>query len=187
MKLVVGLGNPGKEYERTRHNAGFLVLDALAAEAGARWTEDKKRSSCTAKTRIEGTDVLLAKPQTYMNASGEAVRLLSSYYKVPIEDILIVQDELDLEPGEMAFLGKGGTAGHNGITSVHEALGRTDVLRLRIGVGRPNDRTPAERWVLGPLDPETSKTVGDAPKAVADWIRHGPAKAMNVWNRKREG
>lgn len=187
MKLVVGLGNPGTEYARTRHNAGFLALDALADGIGARWTNDNKRSSLTAKTRIAGEDVLLAKPQTFMNASGEAVRLLSSYYKVPPEDILIVQDELDLEPGDMAFLRKGGTAGHNGISSVHEALGRTDVARLRLGVGRPTDRTPAERWVLGPIDPKTLDATREAPKAAVDWIEHGLAKAMNTWNRRREG
>ena len=182
MKLIIGLGNPGKEYERTRHNAGFLGVDAFADSAGAKWSEDAKRKAMVAKANMDGQAVLLAKPLTYMNLSGEAVRAVSSYYKVDLNDLLIVQDELDLAPGSMAFLAKGGDAGHNGIASIQEKLGTTEIARLRIGIGRPAPPQAKEDWVLGPIAKETIETVAKTPDAIADWIRDGLTKAMNKWN-----
>jgi PTH1 family peptidyl-tRNA hydrolase len=182
MKLIVGLGNPGKEYGRTKHNAGFLAVDALADAAGAVWSDDAKRKTVLAKTTIDGQTVLLAKPQTFMNLSGEAVQAVSSYYKVAPKDILVVQDELDLAPGSMAFLAKGGDAGHNGIASIQEKMGMTDIARLRIGIGRPAPPQAKEDWVLGPIEEETLKTIEKTSDAIKDWIQDGLTKAMNKWN-----
>lgn len=184
MKLIVGLGNPGKQYERTRHNAGFLAVDSLATEHEATWKKDVPRQSLVAKVRIGDTSCLLAKPQTFMNLSGEAVHALVSYYKVAPEDILIVQDELDLAPGKMAFLQRGGSAGHNGIISVQHHLNTQQIMRLRIGVGRPPAEQATEDWVLGKMESATHKVATtQAPKAIVDWIEHGGEKAMNAWNR----
>lgn len=185
MKLIVGLGNPGTEYASTRHNAGFLAIDALAAELDARWTEDAKRYAMIVKTVVEDTAVMLIKPQTYMNASGEAIRALTSYYKIDPKDILIVQDELDLAPGRMAFLEKGSSAGHNGIASIHEQLGTTEIARLRIGIGRAAPPMATEHWVLGKIDPLTIDTTKRAPQAIRDWITKGMALAMNIWNQTK--
>jgi peptidyl-tRNA hydrolase, PTH1 family len=183
MKLIVGLGNIGKKYENTRHNAGFLAVDLLAEGLEASWTEDKKHNALIAKTSLHGETVLLAKPTTFMNLSGEAVQSLASYYKVDPKDILIVQDELDLAPGSLAFMSKGGDAGHNGISSIQERLGTNETARLRLGVGRPMGTMATEDWVLGKLDEATRKILPDARDAILDWIAHGLAKAMNTWNR----
>jgi len=184
MKLIVGLGNPGKEYEDTRHNAGFLAIELLAGDLA--WTNDKAHKALIAKAKTpHGETVMLAKPQTFMNLSGEAVQELASYYKVEPTELLIVQDELDLEPGSMAFLGKGGDAGHNGIASIQERMGRNDIARLRIGVGRPTPPIKTEDWVLGKMEPHTYEAVKRAPAAIKDWVEEGLAKAMNTWNQKQ--
>jgi len=182
MKLVVGLGNPGKQYENTRHNAGFLAVDGLLNDAA--WTVDSARNASVAKLTVDGQSVIVAKPTTFMNLSGEAVRALASYYKVGPSDILIVQDEMDLQPGSLAFLAKGGAAGHNGIDSIHDALGRNDVARLRIGIGRPTPPMAKEDWVLGKLDEATLDAISRTTQAINDWITKGLEKAMNEWNRR---
>jgi PTH1 family peptidyl-tRNA hydrolase len=184
MKSIVGLGNPGTDYERTRHNAGFLALDLLAKSLDADWKADKAHKSLVAKTTIDGQPVLLAKPQTFMNLSGEAVQGLASYYKIEPTDILVIQDELDLEPGMLAFLAKGGNAGHNGIASIQQLMNRDDIVRLRIGVGRPKPPIAKEDWVLGKIEQASLDTIMRAPDAIKDWATHGLAKAMNTWNRK---
>jgi peptidyl-tRNA hydrolase, PTH1 family len=138
MKLIIGLGNPGNEYATSRHNAGFMVVETLAD--GATWASMPKLRADIAKIKTSfflGQTILLAKPTTFMNLSGEALRAISSYYKIAPEDILVIHDEMDLSPGSLAFLAKGGPAGHNGIISIHEQMGRTDIARLRLGVGRP--------------------------------------------------
>ncbi len=184
MKLIVGLGNPGIEYEKTRHNAGFLSVDALVTDEGAAWSEDAKHHAWVAKCQIAGTTILLAKPTTFMNLSGEAATALASYYKVGPEDILIVQDEMDLPPGAMAFLAKGGAAGHNGITSIQELFGRSDIDRLRIGIGRPEGLIPTEDWVLQNADERTLETIARAPDAIRTWITDGLDAAMTQWNKR---
>ncbi|MFZ2804057.1 MAG: aminoacyl-tRNA hydrolase, partial [Patescibacteria group bacterium] len=176
MKLIVGLGNPGKEYEDTRHNAGFLAIDLLAGSLP--WTNDKAHKALITKAKTpHGETVMLAKPQTFMNLSGDAVQGLVSYYKVAPAELLIVQDELDLEPGMLAFLGKGGDAGHNGIASIQERMARSDIARLRIGVGRPVPPIKTEDWVLGKMDPQTHETIKRAPAAMKSWVEEGLAKA----------
>ena len=185
MKLIVGLGNPGKEYAASRHNAGFLVVEALAD--GATWTSMPKLHAEIAKIKTSfflGQTILLAKPTTFMNLSGESVRAVASYYKVKPEDILIIQDEMDLAQATFAFLAKGGPAGHNGIMSIHEHMGRTDIARLRVGVGRPTPPIAKEDWVLGKMDDATLAAIPRGSQAAKDWAAQGIAKAMTTWNRK---
>jgi PTH1 family peptidyl-tRNA hydrolase len=119
-----------------------------------------------------------------MNASGEAVQSLASYYKVDIADILVVQDEMDLAPGALSFIAKGGAAGHNGIASIQDILGHDDITRLRIGVGRPTPPIAKEDHVLGNMDDLTKETLPRAAEAITDWITKGTTHAMNTWNRK---
>jgi len=182
MKLVVGLGNPGKEYENSRHNAGFVAVDALAKDIT--WTKDAAHKAETVKLTMDGQSVLLARPQTFMNLSGEAVQGLISYYKIEPKDILIVQDDMDLAPGSLGFLAKGGPAGHNGIISIQERMGSDDIARLRIGTGRPTPPIAKEDWVLGKMDDATLETMPRAADAITNWITNGLEKAMNEWNRK---
>ncbi len=184
MKLIIGLGNPGKEYANTRHNAGFVVVEEFAAQLEAAWSHDKERKSMIAKANFQGQNFLLAKPQTFMNLSGESVQSLLAYYKIPSNDVLIVQDELDLAPGIFAFTPQAGTAGHHGIASIFEHLGRTDLQRLRIGIGRPIDQTPIEDWVLQKMDDATRNIIPNATDALRTWITNGLSVAMNTWNRK---
>lgn len=134
MKLIVGLGNPGPEYALTRHNIGFLVVDAFNEihNNGGRWRSEHK--ALTSKLRLKDEQVLLVKPQTFMNLSGQAVSALLGFYNIPISDLLVVQDEVDLKFGEMKFVKKRGPGGHNGIRSVTEQLGTDDYARLRLGV-----------------------------------------------------
>lgn len=139
LHAIVGLGNPGKEYERTRHNAGFWFLDMLAdAHKGTFRTESKFRGEL-ARVKIAGADVLLLKPATWMNRSGEAVQPLAQFYKLTPADILVAHDELDLPVGTMRLKVGGGHGGHNGLRSVHQHIG-ADYLRLRVGVGHPGQK-----------------------------------------------
>ena len=152
--LVVGLGNPGREYERTRHNAGWLVLDELARRHGGSWRS--KFSGSLAEVRIGDARVALLKPETYMNESGRSVAAATRFFKVPVESLLIVHDDVDLEPGRLQARRGGGLAGHNGLRSLAQHLGTQDFLRLRIGIGRPGrgDPRPVKDWVLTPFAPE---------------------------------
>ncbi|MFH1078235.1 MAG: aminoacyl-tRNA hydrolase [Patescibacteria group bacterium] len=188
MKLLLGLGNPGTTYVGTRHNAGRAAVEAYATRHDASWKKDAKRHADIAKTTVDGQEILLARTAVYMNESGQALQALVSYYKVKIEAILVIQDEMDLTPGRLAFLREGRPAGHNGITDIHTALGRTDICRLRIGVGRPPSRKPAEDWVLERPSDEDAEAIAVAivrsVDAMDDWIAHGPQLAMTTWNRK---
>src|SRR5689334_6786030 len=135
MKLIVGLGNPGKEYAGTRHNIGFRILDALAESP---FKDESKFKSEISEMRVGSEKVILAKPTTFMNNSGEAVQALKSFYKLEDGDILVIQDEMDYMPGVFAFSFGNGPAGHNGIASIQEMLATRDFARLRIGIGRPS-------------------------------------------------
>jgi len=134
IRLIVGLGNPGPEYEQTRHNAGFWLVDKLA---GSRLTRETRYNALAAKTRIAGQEVWLLEPQTYMNRSGQSVGALARFYKIAPEDILVVHDELDLPPGAAKIKKGGSAAGHNGLKDITAALGTQDYWRLRIGIGHP--------------------------------------------------
>ncbi len=190
MKLLIALGNPGKEYEKTRHNAGWLAIDKLAEDLNASWSDEKKRHAKIAKAMIGSETVVLAKPMTFMNLSGQALQSLRSFYKeVKPEDLLIVHDELDLEPGAMKFSERSGSGGHNGIKSIFETLGSKNteppiLPRLRIGIGRPPQAgAPVDGWVLGQISDESIKIAqGKAVEALKAWITDGLPRAMNTWN-----
>lgn len=187
MKLIVGLGNPGTEYQRTRHNIGWQALDMLATALDAGSFQDKKEfRSLISETRFENEKIFLVKPLTYMNASGEAVRAIQQYYKLVPSDLLILQDEMDFAPGSFALLAKGGAAGHNGISSLQQHLGTTELQRVRIGIGRPVPPLKKEDYVLGRFTNEEEERIQSVLKTlqdvVKDWIRHGVDKTMNTWN-----
>jgi peptidyl-tRNA hydrolase, PTH1 family len=137
IKLIVGLGNPGRQYEKTRHNAGFLFLDALAQELGCTWSNDPRFQGLFAECSIANRKVMLLKPDTFMNRSGISVGKIARYYKLLTEEILIVHDELDFNPGAVKLKKDGGHAGHNGLRDIIAHLGSKEFYRLRIGIGRP--------------------------------------------------
>jgi peptidyl-tRNA hydrolase, PTH1 family len=152
--LVAGLGNPGREYERTRHNAGWLVLDELARRHGGSWRS--KFSGSLAEIRLGDLRLGLVKPETYMNESGRSVGAAARFYKVEPEQLLVVHDDVDLDAGRLQARNGGGLAGHNGLRSLAQHLGSQDFLRLRIGVGRPGrgDQRSVSDWVLSPFAAE---------------------------------
>ena len=170
--LVAGLGNPGREYERTRHNVGWLVLDELARRRGGSWRS--KFSGSLAEVRLGDARLALLKPETYMNESGRSVGAAARFFKVEPAQLLVVHDDVDLEPGRLQARQGGGLAGHNGLRSLAQHLGSQDFLRLRIGVGRPGrgDQRSVSDWVLSPFAPEEDvealvARAADAVEAVA--------------------
>jgi PTH1 family peptidyl-tRNA hydrolase len=184
--LVVGLGNPGREYSSTRHNIGFMVADELARRHGGSWRS--KFSAEIADVRIDGARLALLKPQTYMNESGRSVAAAAKFYKVDPEDLLAVHDEVDLDLGRTQVRLGGGLAGHNGLRSVASALKTPEFLRLRIGVGRPErgDPSPIADWVLSPFEPDVDvgALVGRAADAVATLVREGLEEAQQRFNER---
>ena len=182
--LVAGLGNPGREYERTRHNVGWLVLDELARRHGGSWRS--KFSGSLAEVRVDGSKLALLKPETYMNESGRSVAAATRFFKVPAESLLVVHDDVDLEPGRLQARRGGGLAGHNGLRSLGQHLGTQDFLRLRIGVGRPGrgDRRPVKDWVLSPFAPEedADALVARAADAAETIVRDGLEAAQQHFN-----
>lgn len=148
IKLFVGLGNPGAEYEGTRHNAGFVWVDALALSQGAPFKAEKGFFGLATKIQLQGHSAWLLKPQTFMNRSGQSVGALARFYKIAPEEILVIHDELDLLPGQSKLKFSGSHAGHNGLKSVEASLGSKDYWRLRIGVGHPGVRSEVINWVL---------------------------------------
>jgi peptidyl-tRNA hydrolase, PTH1 family len=152
--LVAGLGNPGREYERTRHNVGWMVVDELARRTDASFRS--KFNGRLAEARLGGARIALLKPETYMNESGRSIGGALRFFKVKPEELLVVHDDVDLEPGRLQARRGGGLAGHNGLRSIAQALGSQEFLRLRIGVGRPGrgDRRPVADYVLSPFEDE---------------------------------
>lgn len=148
-RILVGLGNPGKEYERTRHNAGFMVVDAFAKGHNMTWKHEAGLRSMIAEGNIDGTKTVLVKPTTYMNASGEAVRMVMDRFHVPAASILVISDDVDLPLGSARYRTEGGPGGHNGLKSIISLLGTQVFARLKIGVGAPPERVPLEEYVLG--------------------------------------
>ncbi len=148
IKLFVGLGNPGTEYEATRHNAGFWWIDALASELKVSLQPDRNFHGFVARTSLHGQTVWLLKPQTFMNVSGKAVAALARFYKIQPDEILVVHDELDIIPGQAKLKFAGSHAGHNGLRDIHAQLGTGDYWRLRLGVGHPGVKSEVIHWVL---------------------------------------
>jgi PTH1 family peptidyl-tRNA hydrolase len=148
IQLVAGLGNPGTQYEQTRHNAGFWFVDAVARDCGAQFRSESKSRSEVARCNIAGNDCRLQKPQDFMNRSGRAVAALAGFYQIPRSGILVVHDDLDLPPGTIRLKRDGGHGGHNGLRDLIPALGGKDFLRLRIGIGHPGHRDDVVGYVL---------------------------------------
>jgi PTH1 family peptidyl-tRNA hydrolase len=184
--LVAGLGNPGREYADTRHNVGFMVADELARRHGGSWRA--KFSGDLAEMRLDGLRLALLKPQTYMNESGRSVGSAVRFFKVDPETLLVVHDEVDLEPGRLQVRLGGGFAGHNGLRSVAQLLGTGDFARLRFGVGRPErgDPRPVAAFVLSPFaaDVDVEGLVARAADAVETIAREGLEEAQNRFNER---
>jgi PTH1 family peptidyl-tRNA hydrolase len=185
MKIVVGLGNPGKEYEATRHNVGFDALRLLAGK----WSAESPKSkfdSYVAEAMVEGQRTLLVWPQTFMNLSGKAVRQAVGFYKTPLEELLVICDDFALETGRLRIRAKGSSGGQNGLKDVARQLGTEDYTRLRIGVGPVPSGRSASDFVLGRFAPKERELVdvaiADAAAAVACWAKSGVLEAMNKFN-----
>lgn len=148
ISMMVGLGNPGPEYEQTRHNAGFWWADAVARQIKANWVIDKNHQALVARAAVNGQTLWLLKPQTFMNLSGRSVAGLARFYKIEPAAILVAHDELDIAAGEARLKFGGGHAGHNGLRDIHAQLGSGDYWRLRLGIGRPSERADVLNWVL---------------------------------------
>ena len=164
IKLIVGLGNPGADYERTRHNAGFWLIDAIAEDLRASFTNEKSFSGLVAKARVQAEQVFLAKPQTYMNRSGQCVGTLARFYKLDAQEILVLHDELDLFPGQVKVKQGGGHAGHNGLRDIQSVLGSADFWRLRLGIGHPRTLNLTQEvadFVLHPPRREDQMAIDD--------------------------
>ena len=171
LRLIVGLGNPGPEHARTRHNAGFWFIDALAQQVGARFGLDSKLFGETAKIEVAGQSVWLLKPATFMNLSGKSVAALARFFKIAPEEILVAHDELDFEPGVVKLKRGGSHGGHNGLRDIHAQLGSSDYWRLRIGIGHPGARADVVGWVLKKPAPEQRSAIEDA---IAHALRSAP-------------
>ena len=189
MKVIVGLGNPGREYAQTKHNVGFMLVDALAAQLGV--TEWRERfDALIAETRIGAEKVLLVKPQTYMNESGKAVGPLVHFYKLPTEDLIVAHDDMDIPVGTIRIRKKGSSGGHNGIKSLLAHVGDEHFARVRIGIGRPLPRWTVVNHVLAPFDAEGAKKVAEAIEyllpAVECIVQDGVDLAMNRYNPKKQ-
>lgn len=188
MMIIAGLGNPGKEYENTRHNAGFMTIDALAEKLGADVSERKHRAFC-GKAVIGGEKVILMKPQTYMNSSGESIRAAADYFKVPPEDILVIYDDISLAPGQLRVRAKGSAGGHNGIKSIIAHLGTQEFPRVRVGVGEKPPRMDLADYVLGHFSKGEreimEEAVKEAAEAACEVVLKGIDQAMNDHNAKK--
>ena len=186
MKLVLGLGNPGKKYERTRHNLGFLVVDRLASVKGIA-VKKRKYDCLIGDWQADGERVLLAKPQTFMNHSGEAVRDLFRFFPLTIKDLVVIHDDLDLPFGRIRIRPRGGAAGHRGILSILGTLGEEGFYRIRIGIGRPPTGVDPTDFVLAPFSPEESALldpiVSKAAAAAQCLLEEGLHRAMEKFNR----
>jgi PTH1 family peptidyl-tRNA hydrolase len=187
IRLVVGLGNPGPDYEKTRHNVGFEVLDLLAKDLGMDWEKDKKSKALVAR---KSSEIILVKPQTFMNLSGQSVARLAGFYKVPKDDILIVYDDVDTVLGKIKFKAKGSAGGHNGIKSIIECLGTMEFPRLKIGIGAVGGKGQMVNHVLGRFSEEEQteieKSLAQGAESVKYALVNGLSSAMNHFNRREK-
>ena len=190
MYVIAGLGNPGREYEGTRHNVGFMTLDALADKYNID-VREKAFKGLIGKGVIEGNKVILVKPQTYMNLSGECIRQVMDYYKVDPSEFIVIYDDISLVPGGIRIRKKGSAGGHNGIKNIIAHLGTQEFPRVRIGVGEKPARMDLADYVLGHFSAEEKKimeqAVKEAADAVCEIVSEGIDKAMNDHNAKKEG
>ena len=185
--LIVGLGNPGADYERTRHNAGFLVVEELAQRAKAGWNFERKFSARVAKAERDGLKVLFAEPQTFMNLSGQSVAALLKFYQVPLAQLLVVVDDADLPFGQIRLKPKGSSGGHHGLESIEQHVGSREFARLKVGIGRQDQSVrQIAGHVLAPFGAGErellEKILQKACEQIECWLAHGTAKAMNQFN-----
>jgi len=185
VKLIIGLGNPGKRYDLTRHNMGFLVLDALASKEGISIT-GRKFDSCVERVTVAGAKVILAKPQTFMNLSGAASEKLVRFFRIDIKDVIIVHDDLDFSLGDVMIKVGGGDGGHKGLRSIIDHLDSPDFVRIRLGIDQPAPKRTAESYVLERFSEEEMKqlprTIEVACEAISEVIVSGTQTAMNKCN-----
>jgi len=190
VKLLVGLGNPGPDYARSRHNVGFLVADEVARQVGARFSL-RKFAAEIAEAEARGERMWIVKPQTYMNHSGESVGPALRYWKLALEDLVVVHDDLELDPFRVQVKVGGGHGGHNGVKSVNAHVGSPDYARVRLGVGRPPEAVDPADWVLGRFtrgeEAELEAAVQLAAEAARAVALDGVVKAMNQINRRKAG
>ena len=183
LQIIVGLGNPGPEHRLTRHNAGFWFVDALARAHGGQFRPHSRYQGEVCRVTLEGRDVVLLKPQTYMNRSGHSIRSLLDYVKAPVGEMLVVHDELDLEPGVARFKLGGGHGGHNGLRDTITHCG-ADFWRLRLGIGHPGDRSQVIDYVLQRAAPADEQAIiegiGASLEALTVFLRDGAEKAMKL-------
>ena len=184
MRIIVGLGNPGAEYANTPHSVGFEAVEAIAASIGAAWELKKSYNALLARGTFAGQSVLLVKPQTYMNLSGESVAPLVKYSNATPSDLLVIQDDIDLPVGRIRVRKNGSCGGHNGIRNIIERLGTSAFVRLKLGVGK--DKSNVVAHVLGKFDPASRAVMDQVVAASVDAavaiLQNGPDKAMNVYN-----
>lgn len=189
MYVIAGLGNPTKEYDRTRHNVGFAVIDELADRYGIDVSERKHRALC-GRGVIEGQKVLLAKPQTFMNLSGESLRALTDYYKVLPEELIVIYDDISLPPGQLRIRLKGSAGGHNGIKNIIAHLGTQEFPRIKVGVGEKPPRMDLKDYVLSRFSKGEQELMDaafrEAAEAAVMMIRDGADRAMNHFNTKKK-
>jgi PTH1 family peptidyl-tRNA hydrolase len=190
MKLIVGLGNPGERYRQTIHNVGFEVVDALARKHGASW-DAAPAEALIAKVRGMGDDVvLLAKPLTFMNLSGRAVGDLQRYFKIPLDGVLVIVDDVNLPAGQLRVRRGGSAGGHNGLKSIIECVGTDQFARVRVGVGRGDPRRELKDHVLGRVPPDLRDALETAVTAASEaaelFVTDSLAEVMNRFNRRQE-
>lgn len=183
--LIVGLGNPGREYRETRHNVGFMLLDRLTVKLNAHFTRLQSKA-LVASANYQERKIILAKPQTFMNLSGQSVQGLMHFYKLPLENLLIAHDDLDLPVGTIRIRPDGGSAGQKGMTSILERFGTDEFPRLRLGIGRPPGQMQAPDYVLQDFSNADltfiSETLNRAVEAALTWVTDGLEAAMNKYN-----
>lgn len=189
MYLIAGLGNPTKEYDKTRHNVGFSVIDVLADKYNIDVRERRHRAFC-GKGVIEGQKVILVKPQTFMNLSGESLRAAVDYYKMAPEDIIVIYDDISLEPGQLRIRLKGSAGGHNGIKNIIAHLGTQEFPRIKVGVGAKPPRVDLADYVLSRFSAGEQKLMNEAfleaAEAAVLMITEGAERAMNHYNAKKK-
>ncbi|HEX5222291.1 MAG TPA: aminoacyl-tRNA hydrolase [Verrucomicrobiae bacterium] len=186
LHLIVGLGNPGADYAKTRHNAGFMLVELLASRWRADWNNEKKFQSKIAKTERNGKRLVLCEPQTFMNLSGEAVGTLVKFYQLPLKQLIVAVDDADLPLGEIRARPSGSSGGHHGLESIEQHLGSREYARLRIGIGRKDATRQITGHVLGRLSKDElavmEKVLVRAADQVECWLAHGLQKAMSQFN-----
>lgn len=184
--MIVGLGNVGMEYEGTRHNSGFMVVDAMVKEADAKWTLG--RLAMTAEMKLKGRQVLLVKPTTFMNLSGKAVRYWMNETKTPLENVLVVVDDIALPVGELRMKKQGGAGGHNGLADIEQLLGTNAYCRLRVGIGDSFSKGRQIDYVLGQFSADElailEPKLAEAVEMIKTFVTQGADRAMNRFNRR---